>query len=70
MSAEIALLSAKEQITHDIAVKMAEKGLNTSDLAKMLKIKNVSYISQAIHGNSNPRDIKLRKKIYKKLGMI
>lgn len=68
MPADKILADAKEKIEREIKEKMAKKGYTVSDLARLMN-ESRPNISQAIHGNSNPRDFKMRKKIYRILEM-
>lgn len=45
-----------------------QKGLKQIELAKMLNVSR-GTMSRAISGDSNPQSLKIRKKLYKILGM-
>ncbi|RMC46547.1 transcriptional regulator [Lactobacillus sp. ESL0230] len=68
MSAEKALLDAKNRIYKDIKFEMDRQGYSNVSLADLLNIRK-SLVSYAIRGGTTPRDVKIRKKIYRILGM-
>lgn len=68
MPTEQVLADAKVKIEREIKEVMIKKGYTVSSLAKLMN-ENRSKVSQAIHGNTNPRDVEVRKKIYRILGM-
>ncbi|MCT6889470.1 MAG: helix-turn-helix domain-containing protein [Lactobacillus sp.] len=68
MPAEEALAMAKNKIWSDIKVEMAKQGYTTTSLAQLLNV-NRPTVSFAIHGGTTPRDITVRKRIYKVLRM-
>lgn len=68
MPAEEALAMAKNKIWSDIKVEMAKQGYTTTSLAQLLNV-NRPTVSFAIHGGTTPRDITVRKRIYKILRM-
>lgn len=47
---------------------MIRQGYTASSLADLLNV-NRPTLSYAIHGGTTPRDISVRKKVYKVLGM-
>lgn len=68
LPAEQALAEAKSKILSDIKIEMIRQGYTVSSLADLLNV-NRSTLSYAIHGGTTPRDISVRKKVYKVLGM-
>jgi hypothetical protein len=68
MPAEQALADAAFKIERDIKTEMISKGFTVTSLAHLMN-ENRPKISQAIHGGTTRRDIEVRKKIYKILGM-
>lgn len=68
MPLEEALDKAQSEINKAIKKKMIDKGFTQVELAKMLNVGR-SSINVAISGASNPQAVRLRKQIYKILGM-
>ena len=68
MPTEQTLAAAKNKIWTDIKVEMDKQGYTTTSLAKFLNV-NRPTVSFAIHGGTTPRDVEIRKKIYRILGM-
>lgn len=68
MPTEQTLAAAKNKIWSDIKVEMDRQGYTTTSLAKFLNV-NRPTVSFAIHGGTTPRDVEIRKKIYRVLGM-
>lgn len=66
--AEQQLIDAAYEIKTSIKKKLVELEMTQNDLANHFNISKV-YISRAINGDVAPRSIKIRKKIYKFLGM-
>ncbi|MBA1392970.1 transcriptional regulator [Lactobacillus sp. XV13L] len=68
MPIEQVLAEAKEKIFSDIKIEMIRQGYTVSSLAELLNIGRPA-VSFAIHGGTTPRDVEVRRKIYKVLGM-
>lgn len=68
MPTEQTLAAAKNKIWSDIKVEMDRQGYTTTSLAKFLNV-NRPTVSFAIHGGTTPRDVEIRKKVYRILGM-
>lgn len=66
--AEQQLINAAHEIRTSIKKKLIEQEMTQNDLAKQLDVSKM-YISRAINGDVSPRSIKIRKQIYKVLGM-
>lgn len=62
------LADAKNKIYSNIKTEMIRQGYTTTSLAELLSI-NRPTVSFAIHGGTTPRDIQVRRKIYKVLRM-
>ena len=68
MSIEENLEKAKKQVEQQIKMEMLKKNISQAQLAKMLK-ENRTVVNLAIKGNTSPKSIKIRKKIYQLLGI-
>lgn len=68
MPTEEVLANAKREIFAAIKFEMNKRGYTTTSLAELLNI-NRPTVSSAIHGGTTPKDVEIRKKIYKILGM-
>lgn len=62
------LADAKNKIYSNIKTEMIRQGYTTTSLAKFLNV-NRPTVSFAIHGGTTPRDVEVRKKVYRILGM-
>ena len=68
MPIEEKLENAKNQVEMAIKTALLSKNMTQSELADLLG-ESRTRINLAIKGNTNPRSVKIRKKIYKVLGM-
>lgn len=68
MPIEERLEDAKNQVEMEIKKALLSKNMTQSELADLLG-ESRTRINLAIKGNTNPRSVKIRKKIYKVLGM-
>ena len=68
MPIEEKLENAKNQVEMEIKKALLSKNMTQSELADLLG-ESRTRINLAIKGNTNPRSVKIRKKIYKVLGM-
>ena len=68
MSIEENLEKAKKQVEQQIKMEMLKKNISQAQLAKMLK-ETRTVVNLAIKGNTSPKSIKIRKKIYQLLGI-
>lgn len=68
MPIEEKLENAKNQVEMEIKIALLSKNMTQSELADLLG-ESRTRINLAIKGNTNPRSVKIRKKIYKVLGM-
>lgn len=68
MPIEEKLESAKKQIEREIKLALLDKNMTQTELAELLG-ESRTRVNLAVKGSTNPGSIKLRKKIYKVLGM-
>lgn len=68
MPIEERLENAKNQVEMEIKTALLSKNMTQSELADLLG-ESRTRINLAIKGNTNPSSVKIRKKIYKVLGM-
>ncbi|WP_297819818.1 helix-turn-helix transcriptional regulator [uncultured Lactobacillus sp.] len=68
MPLEEQLDEAKQAVTKAIKMALLEKGWSQAELAETLNL-NRGIVSRAINGDNNPQSVKVRKMIYKILGM-
>lgn len=68
MPIEERLENAKNQVEMEIKTALLSKNMTQSELADLLG-ESRTRINLAIKGNTNPKSVKIRKKIYKVLGM-
>lgn len=68
MPVEEKLEEAKKQVESSIKMALLKKNMSQAQLADLLG-ESRTRINLAIKGNTNPKSIKIRKKIYKVLGM-
>ena len=68
MSIEENLEKAKKQVEQQIKMEMLKKNMSQAQLADLLG-ENRTVVNLAIKGNTNPKAVQIRKKIYKVLGM-
>ena len=68
MPVEEKLEEAKKQVESSIKMALLKKNMSQAQLADLLG-ENRTRINLAIKGNTNPKSIEIRKKIYKVLGM-
>ncbi|MGQ5708789.1 helix-turn-helix domain-containing protein [Lactobacillus sp. PSON] len=68
MPIEEKLEKAKREVEREIKIALMDKGMTQAELANLLN-ESRSKVNQAIKGNTNPKSIEIRKKIYKVLGM-
>lgn len=68
MPTEEVLANAKRKIFAEIKFEMDKRGYTTTSLAELLNV-NRPTVSSAIHGGTTPKDVEIRKKIYKIFGM-
>jgi transcriptional regulator with XRE-family HTH domain len=68
MSIEEQLEQAKKAVERQIKMKLFDKNMTQAKLAILIG-ESRAAVSLAIKGSTNPKSIKVRKKIYKALGM-
>lgn len=68
MPIEEKLENAKKQVEMEIKTALLNKNMTQSELADLLG-ESRTRINLAIKGNTNPKSVEVRKKIYKVLGM-
>lgn len=68
MPVEERLEEAKKQVERQIKLGLINKNMTQVQLADLLG-ESRTRINLAIKGNTNPKSIEIRKKIYKVLGM-
>lgn len=68
MPVEERLEEAKKQVERQIKLGLLNKNMTQAQLADLLG-ESRTRINLAIKGNTNPKSIEIRKKIYKVLGM-
>lgn len=68
MSVEEQLEQAKKAVEQQIKMGLLEKSMTQAKLAILIG-ENRTAVNLAIKGNTNPKSIKVRKKIYKVLGI-
>lgn len=62
------LENAKKQVESSIKMALLKKNMSQAQLADLLG-ENRTVVNLAIKGNTNPKAVQIRKKIYKVLGM-
>lgn len=68
MPIEENLEKAKKQVEQQIKMEMLKKNMSQAELANLIG-ESRTRVNLAIKGNTNPKSIEIRKKIYKVLGM-
>ena len=68
MPIEEKLEEAKKQVERQIKMGLLNKNMSQAELANLIG-ENRTVVNLAIKGNTNPKSIKIRKKIYKVLGI-
>ena len=68
MPVEEKLEEAKKQVERQIKMELLDKNMTQAELANLIG-ENRTKVNLAIKGNTNPKSIEIRKKIYKVLGM-
>ncbi|MBU5980067.1 XRE family transcriptional regulator [Lactobacillus helveticus] len=68
MPIEEKLEEAKKQVESSIKMALLKKNMSQAQLADLLG-ENRTAVNLAIKGNTNPKAVKLRRKIYKVLEM-
>ena len=68
MPIEEKLVNAKKQVERQIKMKLLDKNMTQTELADLIG-ETRTNVNLAIKGNTNPKSIEIRKKIYKVLGM-
>ena len=68
MSIEEQLEQAKKAVERKIKMKLFDKNMTQAKLAILIG-ESRAAVNKAIKGSTNPKSIKVRKKIYKALGM-
>lgn len=68
MPIEEKLEQAKQEIEFQIKSALMKKHMSQVDLAELLN-ESKFQINKAIKGNTSPKSVELRRKIYKVLGM-
>ena len=68
MPIEEKLANAKKQVERQIKMKLLDKNMTQTELADLIG-ETRTNVNLAIKGNTNPKSIEIRKKIYKVLGM-
>lgn len=68
MPIEEKLANAKKQVERQIKMELLDKNMTQTELADLIG-ETRANVNLAIKGNTNPKSIEIRKKIYKVLGM-
>ena len=68
MPIEEKLEEAKKQVERQIKMGLLNKNMTQTELASLIG-ESRTRVNLAIKGNTNPKSIEIRKKIYKVLGM-
>lgn len=68
MPIEEKLENAKKQVERQIKMKLLDKNMTQTELADLIG-ETRANVNLAIKGNTNPKAVQIRKKIYKVLGM-
>lgn len=68
MPIEEKLVNAKKQVERQIKMKLLDKNMTQTELADLIG-ETRTNVNLAIKGNTNPKSLEIRKKIYKVLGM-
>ena len=68
MPIEEKLANAKKQVERQIKMELLDKNMTQTELADLIG-ETRTNVNLAIKGNTNPKSIEIRKKIYKVLGM-
>lgn len=68
MTLEEQLEQAKKAVERQIKMKLLDKNMTQAKLAILIGESRAS-VNLAIKGNTNPKSIEVRKKIYKALGI-
>lgn len=68
MSVEEQLEQAKKAVERQVKIKLLDKSMTQAKLAILIGESRAS-VNLAIKGNTNPKSTKVRKKIYKVLGI-
>lgn len=68
MAVEEQLEQAKKAVERQIKMGLLDKNMTQAELANLIG-ESRTRVNLAIKGNTNPKSIKTRKKIYKVLGM-
>ena len=68
MSVEEQLEQAKKAVERQIKMKLLDKSMTQAKLASLIG-ESRAAVNLAIKGNTNPKSTKVRKKIYKVLGI-
>lgn len=68
MPLEEQLDEARSKVETALKMAMIKKGFKQNELAKMLHISRAA-MSRAVTGDANPQSRKIRKKLYKILGI-
>ena len=68
MSVEEQLEQAKKAVERRVKIKLLDKSMTQAKLAILIGESRAS-VNLAIKGNTNPKSTKVRKKIYKVLGI-
>lgn len=68
MPIEEKLENAKKQVERQIKMELLDKNMTQTELADLIG-ETRANVNLAIKGNTNPKAVQIRKKIYKVLGM-
>lgn len=68
MPIEEKLANAKKQVERQIKMKLLDKNMTQTELADLIG-ETRTNVNLAIKGNTNPKSIEIRQKIYKVLGI-
>ena len=68
MPIEEKLEEAKKAVERQIKMELLDKNMSQAELANLIG-ESRTRVNLAIKGNTNPKSIKIRKKIYKVLGI-
>ena len=68
MPIEEKLVNAKKQVERQIKMELLDKNMTQTELADLIG-ETRTNVNLALKGNTNPKSIEIRQKIYKVLGM-
>lgn len=68
MPIEEALVESRKNLEKKIKIALLDRGMTQKELSKLIK-ENPQQVNRAIKGDSAPKSIELRKKIYQILNI-